>query len=189
MHFIIQLKIKTKMKNLKNILFAAILISAPFTFIKAQKDYADASKKPVLFTSASQVRELYNAIAMENKSGVRAMKDLATRFKNGSDVKWFAGDNLISATVIKDGIKSSVLYTKNGRWFRTTKSYNESSMPADIRELVKRSEYFDSNILYVWEVQERDVLYYVVHLQNENTVNEIVVYNGEITLLKKYLTQ
>jgi hypothetical protein len=102
---------------------------------------------------------------MENKSGVRAMKDLAARFTNASVANWFAGNNVISASLIENGIKNSILYNKKERWLKIIKSYDETKMPANIRELVKRSKYFDSDILYVWEVQEWDLLYYVVHLR------------------------
>jgi len=176
------------MKKLKNNLIIGLLIITPFTFTKAQS-YTGSSATPSLFASYSNTRELYNAIEMENKSGVRAMKDLAARFTNASVANWFEGNNVISASVIENGIKNSVLYDKKGRWLRTIKSYDETKMPADIRELVRRSKYFDSDILYVWEVQKWDSLYYVVHLQNKKTVNEIVVYDNEITLLKSYITQ
>jgi len=176
------------MKKLKNNLLAALLIITPFTFTTAQNDYASSSKRP-LFTSDSQVKMVYNVLMMENKSGVRAMKDLSKRFTDMSSASWFVGSDIISASFIKDGIKCSVYYDKSGRWFRTIKSYNETRMPQNIRELVKRSEYFDSNILYVWEVQEGGFLYYVIHLQDKKTVNEVLVYDDEIRLLKTYTTQ
>jgi len=176
------------MKKLKKNLLIALLIIAPFTFTKAQNDYASSLKRP-LFTSDSQVKKLYNAIIMENKSGVRAMKDFSKRFTDLSDVKWFAGSNIISASFANDQIKYSVSYNKHGRWIKTIKSYDETKMSPNIRELVKRSKYFDSNILYVWEVQEVSFLYYVIYLQDKKTVNEIVVYDNEITPFITYTTQ
>jgi hypothetical protein len=176
------------MKKLKNNLLIALLIIAPFTFTKAQNDYAGSSKRP-LFTSDSQVKMLYNTIMLENKSGVRAMKDLSKRFTDPSSAKWFVGSKIISASFIKDEIKYSVSYDKNGHWIRTIKSYNETRMQENIRELVKRSKYFDNDISYVWEVQEGSFLYYVIHLQDKKTVNEIVVYDEEITLFNTFVIQ
>src|ERR1700759_3682567 len=134
------------MKKLKKILVVGILASVPFAFTQAQNSQSAMSKTALLVNSNSGKKELSSAFNMQNKAGFKAMKDIAARFKNASDPEWFVGNKIISASVIKDGIKNSVFYDKNGRWIETIKNYNESGMPVDVRELVKRSEYFDYNI-------------------------------------------
>ena len=174
------------MKKLQIVLIAGILTITPFTFTEAQNGHAGLSKTSLMLASISRVGELTNVLKKVDRAGFKAMKDFTSSFKDASNVKWFAGDNIISASFIKDGIKNSVLYDKNGNYIRNIKNYDESKMPADIRELVKRSEYFDNNIVQAFEIQERNLLYYIVYMEDKKTFNQVVVNDGEITLFKTF---
>jgi len=174
------------MKKTKIILIAGLLIIAPFAFTRAQSFHADSA--PVL-ASKLQPGKVRSMLDMQNKAGFKAMKDISARFTNTSDVKWFVVNNAIFATVIDDGIKNSILYDKRGHWVRTIRNYDESKMPADIRETVKRSKYFDDSITQVFEIQEGNILFYLVSLEDKKTFKQVVVYDGEVTLFKAFSKQ
>jgi len=174
------------MKKTKIILIAGLLMIAPFTFTRAQSFHADSA--PVL-ASKLQPGQVKSVLDMQNKAGFNAMKDVSARFTSTSDVKWFVANNAIFATVINDGIKNSVLYDKRGHWLRTIKNYDESKMPADIRETVKRSKYFDDSITQVFEIQEGTMLVYLVSLEDKKTLNQVVVYDGEVSRFKTFSKQ
>src|SRR5215471_3465143 len=98
------------MKKLQIILIAGILTIAPFSFTEAQNGQGGLSTTPLMLASNSLVGELNSVLKKVDKAGFKAMKDFTTNFKDASNVKWFAGDNMFYASFIKDGIKNSVLY-------------------------------------------------------------------------------
>src|SRR4051812_44831979 len=103
------------MKRLQVILFVGILAVAPFTFIKAQNSHAGSSTTPLMLASNSRAGELNSVLKKVDKAGFKAMKDFTTNFKDASDVKWCAGNDIIFASFHSGGINTHVMYSKNGR--------------------------------------------------------------------------
>lgn len=173
------------MKKLQISLVGAFLIASAFMSVQARNAYYESSTMPVLSASKKPVKELSTEVIMQTKAGARAIQDIGRRYKNIGDVKWFADNQIISASFNKDGAKVSVLYNKNGRWVRDQKNYEENKMPADVRELIKRSVYFDSKINYINEIHEGSDMFYIIYLEDQKAFSVVVVYDGEIELYEK----
>ncbi len=173
------------MKKLQIILIAAILFTtASNTNAQLLSAKLPAEEKSFETNSSVNAANAHSsASVMINKAGIRAVKNFRSQFKNREDAKWFANEETISAYFNGDGIRNVVTYTSAGNFLRHMKMYDESKMPSDIHELVKRSIFYNYAITGVQEILEGDILFYVVHLENDKSFKQVTVYDGEVNLL------
>jgi len=179
------------MKKLQIILLAGMSI-ASVTATDAQLLTAKLPAEEKSFdpsAAPAEAARYSSASVMITKGGTRAVKDFGKKFNNREDANWFAETNVITASFTEDNTRTTTVYAKNGAWLRNMKIYPEAKMPADVRELVKRSTYFDHSINQVQEILEKDILFYIVHLEDAKSWKQITVYNGEINLLSQVKKQ
>jgi hypothetical protein len=126
--------------------------------------------------------------AAPSKANSRAMNNFKKSFADGPDVNWFTEKEVISATMNRDGKRIHVVYDLKGRWLHTISSYDESKLTKDLRARVK-SVYYDYKITLVQEIQEGQLTFYVIHLEDETSYKQIGLYEGEMNVIKEFNKQ
>ncbi|MEO6719569.1 MAG: hypothetical protein ABIN67_04345, partial [Ferruginibacter sp.] len=82
-------------------------------------------------------------------------------------------------------LSSRCVYDRTGNWRHTVLNYYEDDLPDYITSMVKNA-YKHLNISLVQEILEGDVRVYEIHLENDTTLKQILVCNGEITEYKNF---
>ncbi|WP_207496980.1 hypothetical protein [Aridibaculum aurantiacum] len=136
-------------------------------------------------TTASAAR-YSKASMMTTKAGQKAVKKFTSHFRDGDDVTWVQDKDVITAYFDRDNVKTTVVYTKKGRWLRDMLSYTEDKMPKHLQKSIKRSGYGNYKINLVQEIHENADVFYVLHLEDEKTVKKVIAYNGELTLYEGF---
>jgi hypothetical protein len=123
-----------------------------------------------------------------DKAAVKANRDFWKRVGDMKNEEWFKLPKGYLATFTENGIQNRFAYDQKGNWLYALLTCKEKDMPMEVRKLVK-SIYYDHTIGWVKEVRQGEVLLYVIHLENEKEWKEIVVQDGEITILHAYCKQ
>jgi hypothetical protein len=177
----------------KNLIF----IAAGFTTLlaintspKAQaKSIAEnAILKNTVENNADPAVEFNYAVAGDvNLVHTKAARNFAKRFKTATDVTWFEAADGYRAQFETSGRKTWVDYDKKGNWVHTIRIYGEKELPSDVRSQVK-SVYYDYAMKLVHEIElPVDGLYYIVHLEGENTLIDLRIHNDEMEVLHEFV--
>lgn len=179
------------MKKLPIVLIMAIIASVITVQATAQAatDNLSKNREETFASNDNSKPSASKSTAMLTRANSKALHNFKSAFKGEQDAKWFVEPGVMVAKFTKDDIQTSVVYDKKGRWIHTMEIYHENKMPRDIRSLVKRSIYFDYDIILVQQIEEGDMTFYVVHLQNGKKYKEVSVVDGEINELKALDTQ
>ncbi len=178
-------------KNLFKLLTAATLVAATLSVTNAQlmavnlKSNLPQLQAYIASFDDEKTKEERASIKL-TKANARALKDFCFNFKNGPDVKWTVEKNCISASFRRDDVQTFSVYDKQGEWLRNMSYYNEAKMPEDVRKMIKRSEFFDYKITGVQEINEQDVLFYIVHLEDGKNYKQLCVFNGQYDVIKEF---
>jgi hypothetical protein len=115
----------------------------------------------------------------------KAVRDLAKSFKNVSGENWYGVKDGFVAMFDAGDIQYQVSYDKKGNWLFTIRSYRESTLPDDIRHMVK-SSYYDYSINLVQEV-ERPVASkaYIIQLVGKTDLLKLKIFDGEMQVLER----
>lgn len=119
-----------------------------------------------------------------NSINTRAIRDFISRHKEATDVIWYSLSNGFIVRFFDDSAMARSAYNCNGRWVYTIKQYLEKDMPRSVRHLVK-STYYDYEISLVEEVkQPGDLVKYVVHMQDNVSWKNVLVFDGQMELIE-----
>ena len=119
------------------------------------------------------------------KANLKVTNHHEKNYKNVSGLKWNSEEKVIVATFKMNDKSARVVYNKRGNWLFTIITYNEAQMPQDIRSLVK-ANYGGYSISMVQEISQGDVTLYKVHLEDCNSLKQILVHNNEITVYEEF---
>jgi hypothetical protein len=89
------------------------------------------------------------------------------------------------ASFRSENILYLVDYDKNGNWSGTTRIYNETKLPRDIRRIV-RSTYYDYAIKSVSEVSSAQKLIYFVKIQDAVALKTVRVMDGDMQVIEEF---
>jgi hypothetical protein len=132
---------------------------------------------------------LLNASAIGvDKAAVRATRDFWQRAGEQKEEQWYKSSQGYVAEYAAGPVKARFVYNQKGDWVYSILTYGPKGLPEEVRKLV-RSEYYDYEITWVKEVNEEDVVVYVVHLEDEASWKEVAVQDGEIRVLKTLCKQ
>ena len=107
-------------------------------------------------------------------------------FPEVSNENWFCTEELFVAMFTLDDVNYRVDYDRKGNWIETFRTYNEKSLPEDVRQSVKVS-YYDYNIYLVQEIQQPfHPNVYIVHLDGKKRLINLQVCNGVIHEWQKF---
>jgi hypothetical protein len=117
----------------------------------------------------------------------KAVRNFWEMFGDSKNENWFHVGTTGSLAEFEDmGIHYRAFFDKKGNWVYTLKTYTEKEMPRDVRALV-RSEYYDYTIGWVKEVNQAQLVVYLVHIENEQEFKTIRVADGEMTVAEEFV--
>ena len=137
-----------------------------------------------MFTSDS-AQELF-AGPRKNDINLKAVRDFIKSYNNIDNVKWYTDDDGFIAKFHKDGVETKVEYDKAGVRNYVLRSYNESHMSFELRDLVKR-QYYDYNILVVYEIEHSRGITYIIKMMDKTSIKVLQVTDGEMIVLEDYI--
>ena len=165
---------------------AANFTTAKSGIFASKNPKSNPAKTKSLVKSDKAAYKTNKAAYKADKAGYKALSDFQTTYKDAPTVEWSFEPTLIVAEFTKDDIQTFVVYNKRGRWLHTMQTYQESKMPADLRLLIKNSEYADYNIEFVHQIQEGKMTFYIVNLSDSKKFKQVLVYNEEINVLEEF---
>jgi hypothetical protein len=127
----------------------------------------------------------FTETAYANEVNQKAMRDFKKSFKDVSNEKWYLIKNGFLAEFSSNTSKNRVVYDNKGNWRFTVSYYDEKSLPAEIRAIVKPI-YYDYTISRVEEVHTEGKIIYVVHVQNDSSLKTLRVCEGEMDLIEDF---
>ena len=129
--------------------------------------------------SNNEITEINSATELNQK----ATRDFKKTFRDVNNEKWYTIKNGFLAEFSLNTTKNRVVYDKKGNWKYTVSYYEEKSLPAEIRAIVKPA-YYDYTISRVEEVHANDKIIYMVHLQNDSRLKTVRICDEEMDLIE-----
>jgi hypothetical protein len=139
------------------------------------------------FTQQIHFGTVSNPIFRNNIS-IKAMRNFTRDYENVSDVEWFRSDNGFAVYFTMDGVKTKVLYYKNGDYKSMYRYYSEDKLPREICHLVK-SKYFDFSIFCISEFNMNNQTIYEIKMEDKISWITIKVVDGVIESTQEYFKQ
>ena len=124
-------------------------------------------------------------ISYVNEVNQKAVRNFEKTFRNVNTEKWYSIKGGFLAEFSLNTTKTRVVYDKKGNWSFSVSYYDEKSLPADIRAIVK-PVYYDYTISRVEEVHAADKTFYFVHVQNESNLKTLRICEGEMDLIADF---
>lgn len=115
----------------------------------------------------------------------KAIKDFNKSFKNATGTNWYLVEDGFFAAFNDNGIETKVAYDQNGKWHCTVRTLDETQLPADIRDVVKR-EYYDSKILVGYEIEHNEGPVYIIKTQDSKSLKTLRVTSAEMEVISEY---
>ena len=143
------------------------------------------------FTGCSQTRNAQASTGLGSGTTASEMTSKTVRsfwrlFGDSKNENWFHLEAGSLAEFEDKGIHYRVLFDKKGNWLYTIKKYTEKELPKDVRAEVK-STYYDYAIGHVNEVNEAQLVVYLVHIENEQEWMTIrVAADGEMEVVEQF---
>jgi hypothetical protein len=119
------------------------------------------------------------------KANFKAFENFKKNFAGGADVKWAFENDVISASFNRDNIQTRVIYNKRGNWVHTISYFPESRIPKKIKSLI-RSNYPDYNINGMNEINEGNITFYMINLEDDTSYKQVSVYNDQMEVYKEF---
>ena len=120
-----------------------------------------------------------------NDISSKAVRNFIREYDNITDVKWTSSDDGPSVYFTMNGVKTKVLYYKNGSYQSMFRYYLEDKLPLEIRHLVK-SKYYDFSICCITEFNMNGKAIYEVKMEDKISWKILRVANGEIIAVTEY---
>ena|ERR1700761_4165437 len=124
-----------------------------------------------------------------DRSAVKATRDFWSRVGEQKEEQWYklpAGGFM--AEYLEGKTQARFMYNAHGDFIYSILTYDEKKLPADVRHLV-RSNYYDYSITWVKEINEPEIVVYVVHIEDASSWKELAVQDGEIRVLQSFCKQ
>jgi len=123
-----------------------------------------------------------------NDISIRAVRNFTRDYENVSDVEWLRSGNGFAVYFTMAGVKTKVVYYKNGDCKSMFRYYSEDKLPREIRHLVK-SKYYDFSICCIIEFNMNSQTIYEVKMEDQFSWKIIKVVNGMIEATQEYFKQ
>ena len=146
------------------------------------------------FTGCSQTRNAQASTVSGRRSGTtvsemtsKTVRNFWQLFGDSKNENWFHLENGSLAEFEDKGIHYRAFFDRKGNWIYTVKLYTEKELPKDVRAEV-RSTYYDYAIGHVTEVNQAQLVVYLVHIENEQEWKTIrVAADGEMEVAEAFV--
>jgi hypothetical protein len=160
------------------IVIASMTAKAQFAFVEPSKRTVPAYLRTV--------KENVTEPSYYNNISTRAIRNFVMDFPEVSNETWFCTQDLFVAMFTLNDVNYRIDYDRKGNWIETFRTYNEKSLPDDVRQSVKVS-YYDYNIYLVQEIQQPfHPNVYIIHLEGTKRLINLQVCNGVIHEWQKF---
>ena len=191
-------------KIISTTLIASVLALATTGYATAQTGSRDIVSAPtekgatdLYFTTKYYTDESAGAVAKDNfaakkntskasKANDKAVRKFNSTYKKDMpDAKWSIVENGMIASFSKYDVKTNVVYNNKGSWVYTSTYYPASQTPNEITSVMDYA-YPKGNILQTIKIEESNLNFYIVELEDKTTFKKISVNNGEVNLIEEY---
>jgi hypothetical protein len=116
----------------------------------------------------------------------KAVRSFWQLYGDSKNENWFHLENGSLAEFVDKDIHYRVFFDRKGNWNYTLKQYSEKVLPKDVRAMV-RSIYYDYAIKQVKEVNQAQLVVYLIHIENDQEWKTIRVADGELEVAEEYV--
>lgn len=171
---------------MKKILF----ILAIHLFIVGLSQSATTQKEKKLFDK-NTIETMYRADSLKNETrkndvNIKAVRDFIKSYEDIDNVKWYTVQDGFIAKFQKDGVETKVEYDVAGRRRNVLKTYDESHMSFELRDIVKK-QYYDFDILVVYEIEHINGKIFIIKIMNKTNLMVLQVSENEMKVLEEYV--
>ena len=107
-------------------------------------------------------------------------------FPRAEHVVWSENHETYTVSFVEEGIRSSIIYDKNGEFLEATRYYEELELPLYLLYRIKE-RYPDKKIFGITEISTPDeVMYYVKMVDSKIWLTLRIDSVGRMTLVEKY---
>jgi hypothetical protein len=145
----------------------------------------DLNSFKMLINAVSDAVPADNSVAGTETISKKALKNFKASFGNQEAATWYQLPNGFVAHFTVNNIANRSYYDKNGNWLYSTRYYDEKSLPADIRKIV-RSTYYDFAITGVQEIKVEEKIIFLVHVKDEASLKTIRVCEGDMQEIESF---
>ena len=167
----------------KSISLSAIILATAMTVLSNQHVQAAVVLHDKSNTGGTPSSSL--VVTEESDVSAKTLKSFSKDFKVNVPVKWHSDEQYDYAYFIEGGIQYRVSYNKNGKKFRTLKSYSAELLDEKLRNDIEQT-WDGYEITGVWEVIEGTMHAYFVNIATNRKIKELIVYNQEITVRRQF---
>lgn len=165
-------------------LLAAISVLGMSNFV-----FSQVSTVAMGETLAVPSRMLSDGSSYSSSVNTKAMRTFKKMFATVEGEKWYEYKGAYAAVFVSDDVRFRVEYDNRGNWSATEKDYFEAKLDREVRKVVK-SVYFDYTISSIREIITNDFFtnpVYIIHIEDANSFKNLVVYDGEMSIIDQYL--
>lgn len=116
---------------------------------------------------------------------IKAERNFWQMFGEAKHETWYYLPEGALAEFKDNGMSYRVSYSKKGEWVYTLKQYTEKELPVAVRAQVK-GVYYDYQIGWVKEVNQSDMVVYLIHIENGQESKTIRVADGEMEVAEVF---
>lgn len=118
-----------------------------------------------------------------NEINTKVLRSFYKTYGDIDGAKWYKIGQGYAVSFKKDGMSTSIFYTRTGAFDSRVNYYTEEKLPAAVRTLVK-TNFPDYSISHITEVHKHDVVAHLVKIQDKTTIKTVKVIDGEWELIE-----
>jgi hypothetical protein len=161
----------------------SVLVFGLIVILKSTGTYAQNALAKQFVSSLTKSVEPMNPMAAFKNVHIKAVRDFKTTYPEVNNESWYIFPDGYRARFISDSAINLITYNKRGKWLNSISKYDESKLNRDVKELVK-SVYYDYKIILVEEIEQPNKpVIWLVHLEDNVSLKNIMVSDQEIQLV------
>jgi hypothetical protein len=134
---------------------------------------------------ASNTGHIKNGGIDYSSSNDRAISNFKKEFSTVDNAKWIQITDGFISRFEQNDIKYRVGYNQKGDWQNTVRTYTESGLPADVKDIIE-NVYYGYSISLAEEITTRQKTIYIIHIENNKWMKQIKVDGNETNELEEY---
>ena len=156
--------------------------------------YSRIRSAPLMDLTRFDAENVFNSEATsrinEASVHIKAVRHFKKNYKDVPSEVWSGGSYGYTVRFLEGPALTTLRYTRFGQLIHSMKRYSESSMPKEVRRIVK-PVYYDYSIVIVYEMKEKlDTLpIYYIHLRDGLKYKIVKVYQNEMEEIQNLTLQ